>query len=317
MSYFIGFIKKFWLILFLLSSLLFILHYFIYQVGQLPEQIGFAWKILLITIFINVIYWVVATLIWKYLLLSVFGVNISGFQSFSQLVLVSMGKYIPGKIWGMVARGTQLRQFGLKMNSLVIVTVQEQILLLHASAVVSAIFMGLLMKTDWAWGLTGLALLSLLLGKHLQQIFFGLYEQLMKLLKRNFLLDDKPIITSFQYISLLGAYMMIWLLIGCVFGSLYFVFIAPNDFNLKIMLWMILANTVGTTIGFFAFFAPGGIGVRESVSSAILLIVIPLESAILISLLFRLWVVFTELTLGIIVGYILGKKSLQNLFYQR
>jgi hypothetical protein len=81
-----------------------------------------------------------------------------------------------------------------------------------------------------------------------------------------------------------------------------------NEFSLKIIAWMILANTIGITVGFFALFAPAGIGVRESVSSLVLSQVMPLEQAIFLSLLFRLWTVFTELSSGIIVGYILGKN---------
>ncbi|MDM8562965.1 hypothetical protein QUF54_06395, partial [Candidatus Marithioploca araucensis] len=84
---------------------------------------------------------------WKYLLLMVGNVFISPFQSFSQLVFVSIGKYMPGKVWGMVARGTQLKELGIDIRGIFLISIQEQMLLLHASAVVSAILIGFLIET--------------------------------------------------------------------------------------------------------------------------------------------------------------------------
>jgi uncharacterized membrane protein YbhN (UPF0104 family) len=57
---------------------------------------------------------------------------------------------------------------------------------------------------------------------------------------------------------------------------------------------------VGITLGFFAIFAPAGIGVREGVTSAILLNQMPLTDALLLSLLYRLWVVAIELSGGLL-----------------
>jgi len=63
---------------------------------------------------------------------------------------------------------------------------------------------------------------------------------------------------------------------------------------LELLLALMLANTVGNTLGFLALFAPGGIGVREGVASSILAGFMPLGDAVMLSLLFRLWTVVLD-----------------------
>jgi len=300
-------IKKFWLIVFLISSLVFLLHYFLEQATLVSKPLYFSWKFFLLTVLVHIVFWILSSFTWKYLLLMVDNVSISPLQSFSQLVLVSIGKYMPGKVWGMVARGTQLKELGINIKGILLITIQEQMLLLHASAVVSAILIGFLIETTWAYGLMSVAVLSVLVGRRIQLLFITLFDRLMSHLKKD-KLNIKRTITQRHYFSLLIAYIMTWILAGCIFSGLYFTFMTQNEFSLKIIAWMILANTIGITVGFFALFAPAGIGVRESISSLVLSQVMPLEQAIFLSLLFRLWTVLTELSSGIIVGYILGKN---------
>jgi len=304
-------VKKFWLIVFLISSLVFLLHYFIEQATLVSKPLYFSSKFFLLTVLVHIVFWILSSLTWKYLLLMVCNVSISPFQSFSQLVLVSIGKYMPGKVWGMVARGTQLKERGIDIKGIFLLTIQEQMLLLHASAIVSAILIGFLIETTWAYGLMTVAVLSVLAGRRIQILFITLFDRLMSHLKKD-KLNIKKTITQRHYLSLLMAYMMIWILAGCIFSGLYFTFMTQNEFSLNIIAWLILANTIGITIGFFALFAPAGIGVRESISSLVLSQVMPLEQAIFLSLLFRLWTVLTELSSGIIVGYLLGKNILKQ-----
>ncbi|MFK5969751.1 MAG: hypothetical protein QM487_06475 [Candidatus Marithrix sp.] len=220
---------------------------------------------------------------------------------------MSVGKYIPGKIWGMIARGTQLKELGIDVKKIFVISIQEQILLIHASVIVSSISIIFLIETNWTCLLMIVILLSGFIGKYIQQFLIAVYNFLMNYLKKN-VLEVKEIITQQNYLRLLIFYMMIWILSGWIFSGIYFIFITQNELNLTIIVWMILANTIGITVGFFALFAPAGIGVRESISSIVLSQVMPLEQAIFLSLLFRFWAVLTELSLGMIIGYLLGKN---------
>ena len=60
----------------------------------------------------------------------------------------------------------------------------------------------------------------------------------------------------------------------------------------------VLSLTAGFLAGFVALFAPGGVGVREGVGAALLANIMSLEDAVLLMLMFRLWVVVMELLAG-------------------
>jgi uncharacterized membrane protein YbhN (UPF0104 family) len=87
------------------------------------------------------------------------------------------------------------------------------------------------------------------------------------------------------------------MLLGLVFcGIFYSAF--PMEVQTKLPMALVLANTVGVVAGFVAIFSPGGIGVREAISSAILAGFIPTADAVVLSLLFRLWTVVMEAIFG-------------------
>ncbi|HHB93347.1 MAG TPA: hypothetical protein ENK59_09080 [Thioploca sp.] len=300
-------VKKFWLVIFMICSFIFILNYLLEQAVHISKPLYFSWIFFFSMILFTILFWITASFTWKYLLSITCNVYITLFQSFSQLVLVSIGKYIPGKIWGIIARGTQLKKLGIDVKKIFVTSIQEQILLIHASVIISSISIIFLIETNWAYLLMIIILLSGFIGKYIQRFLIATYNLLMNYLKKN-IIEVKEIITQQNYLSLLVFYMMIWILSGLIFSGIYFVFITQNELNLTIIVWMILANTISITLGFFALFAPAGIGVRESVSSIILSQIMPLEQAIFLSLLFRFWIVLTELSLGMIIGYLLGKN---------
>jgi len=300
-------VKKFWLVAFLICSSIFILNYLLEQIAHVSKPLYFSWIFFFLTIFLTILFWITASFTWKYLLLITSNVSISLFQGFSQLVLVSVGKYIPGKIWGMIARGAQLKELKIDVKKIFVISIQEQILLIHASVVVSSITIVFLIETKWIYILIIIILLSGFIGRYIQLFLIKTYNFLMNYFEKN-ILEIEEIITQRNYLRLLIFYMMIWILSGCIFSGIYFIFMTQNEFNLTIIVWLILANTISITVGFFAFFTPAGIGVRESISSIILSQIMPLEQAIFLSLLFRMWTVLTELGLGVIIGYLLGKN---------
>jgi uncharacterized membrane protein YbhN (UPF0104 family) len=63
------------------------------------------------------------------------------------------------------------------------------------------------------------------------------------------------------------------------------------------------ANAFGIVLGFFAFFAPGGLGVREGVVIGMMLPYIELPEATLFVIAYRLWLVCTDL-LSLIVVFV-------------
>ena len=101
---------------------------------------------------------------------------------------------------------------------------------------------------------------------------------------------------AFQWLFLAGAFTFV-----CT--SIISVELSPENVAV-----FVLSLTAGFLAGFLALFAPGGVGVREGVGAAILASVVSLEEALLLMLLFRVWVVAAELIAGAMVFYA-GKES--------
>ena len=101
-----------------------------------------------------------------------------------------------------------------------------------------------------------------------------------------------------QYLVLLLTHSLMWILMGSVLASIYFAF-SVQPFFLELYAVLMLANTVGIVVGFVALFAPGGLGVREAMTTAVLLPYIPLEQAAMLSITFRVWTTSVDILLAI------------------
>ena len=87
---------------------------------------------------------------------------------------------------------------------------------------------------------------------------------------------------------------------AAILGSL----IVSEPIQIDGYLAIVFANVVGIISGFVAFFLPGGIGVRESVSGVILSGAFNMQDAFAIVVLYRLWTVLHDIiSAGIIAVY--------------
>ena len=266
---------------------------------MLDQKLSFSPKFFVASVAIYFVYWVVACAIWQRLLLWLLGVRVSLGESFSQLTLVSVGKYVPGKVWGMIARGGHLQRHAVDWRGSTLATVVEQAALMQAAATHSLVIAGLVDET-WRrpfWIMSAAALLVVGVV-----VYRPCVRAAMKLMSRARDDANRELITALdapKYLVLVSGFFLLWTLIGSVFASLYFTFYNAQ-FEWKLWLALLLSNTVGVTAGFLALFAPGGIGVREAVGSAILSGYMPTAQAIAVCVLFRLWTVVAELVSGIV-----------------
>lgn len=257
---------------------------------------------------LQMVYWSIASILWKRLLYLFTSTPITLAQSFIQLNLVSIGKYLPGKVWGMLARGYYLQRCGLSTGEIVSATFHEQLLWIHSGFVLSGVLAAFLIDTP-STNLVGLvSVASIFLGAWLQRLGIRIFLRLKKMGTDEYqklkVATELPMNT---YIALLMNHTGAWVVNGLVLSAIYFAFIDPN-FNLSLLPTLILSNTVGIVAGFLAIFAPGGIGVREAVTSGVLSTIMPLKTAILLSLLYRLWLVSADLIIGGSVAYITRKQ---------
>lgn len=289
--------KKTWLILFLVFTVAYIGHFFFQQAEEVHRPLTFSLLFAIITVIIQIAYWLIVSRLWARLVALSSNARIPIFHSFCQLVLVNIGKYIPGKVWGIVARGAHMKRNGVTTGEALIATFHEQYFLLQSSVVLSGILGAIVFKSAWAWGLALAAAATLLLGAPLQRWALGVFFHLTRKARETTTAISVPTLDTPTYLSMTGKFMASWIVNGLVFSGIYFTFFQAGITS-DLVFALILANTVGVTIGFLALFAPGGIGVREAITSGILGQFIPLADAIFLSLLFRLWLVATDFLLG-------------------
>ena len=294
----VGLARKYWLILFIFVSLLFVIIYLSHEVGKLEHVLRVSIVNIAYVVILQFLFWLMVSVIWKRIVLKVSLHRITVLESCYHVSLVCVGKYLPGKVWGMLARGYHMKQYGIAPGSVIYGTYLEQFFLLYSGVIVTAFLYGVLFTQNLAWFLTIVSIVGAIgaryFGDTILKKISDIYSFLFKKTKK---FSMEYFISTLDYYLFLAAYAVVWLLSGLIFYGIYLAFF-PATFSTDTLLLMMLANTVSITVGFFAIFAPGGVGVREGVSTLILATHLPVADAVLLSLLFRLWVVFTELLVG-------------------
>ncbi|MDH5631874.1 MAG: flippase-like domain-containing protein [Gammaproteobacteria bacterium] len=285
--------------LFVIISIAYASFYLSGQVEQINRHIRFAiWPLIFSAVF-QCMFWLVSSYMWSMVVFSVAPVKPGIKESFLQLSLVNLGKYIPGKVWGMIARGSRLaRQHGLDTEKIVQATYIEQVFLMGAGVVVMALLGAVLFDTAILWFTAMTITLLVVIAIGFQQPLNLLIRFARRLAgntqsgrSENFVLS---ISRQFRFLVM---YMLVWLLLGMVmYGiSLSLLPAAPGYHDAAIV---IIACIAGMSAGFLAVFAPGGVGVREAVSAWVLSVAMPLADAVLLVLVFRIWLAMLELLVG-------------------
>ncbi len=289
--------KRSWLVIFIVACSVLIARYLDSLVDHFSHNIDFDTKYFALTIVLQVAFWLLLSVTWKSIAQKITRARIPLLTSFSHMTLVGLGKYLPGKIWGMVARGSHMSQQGISTAKTTVATYLEQVLLIHAGLVLTGILTAVVFQTPAAWSIGLLSILSAIIIARYHSLL--LTWLLQKLSRFGYLktVADVPA-SSFPYLRFLAAYGVIWLLSGLVFAGLFMTFLQREALSFGLLLALVLANTAGISAGFLALFAPGGIGVREAVSIAALTPFMPLSDAVAITVLSRIWLVATDLIGG-------------------
>ncbi len=283
-----------WIWLFLIAGLGDIVYYFHALAPRTSLPSRFIPGFLLLAAILQMASLLSYARIWRAVLATVSTGRLTLTQSFTQIVLMGIGKYLPGKVWGMVARGAHGREHGIEGEATLLATYYEQATLLHAALLVSATMLAWLYRLPW---LIVAAAATLVLGPALLTRLWRAFVWLARRLRRMAKPPSLKHLPLGTYLSLTAAFALTWVLNGAVLAALY-QGLFDRPFTPEIFAALLLANTVGITVGFFALFAPGGIGVREAVTGALLLPHMSLADAALLSVVYRFWLVAWDLVLG-------------------
>lgn len=253
--------------------------------------------LLLLAAFIHCIFWLVATIFWRYVVCVTTQSKLSMSESFRQLALVAVGKYIPGKVWGFLSRGTALKESKATTRGVFAATFVEQWAMIMSAGLVSGLLMLLVRPNGILTALGLVAIITALFGNQFFRIGILVFQRVLAIVSAPSEPGPSMRLRYRQYLMLLFIHSLMWILIGSVLASICFAF-SFRPFSLELYGVLLLANTVGIVMGFVALFAPGGLGVREAVTTAVLLPYLPLEEAAILSIAFRMWTTSIDIFLA-------------------
>jgi len=258
---------------------------------------SFSPKLLLISIVLQVVFWVSLTYAWRNISRITLKTVPSYVNSFCEISLVSLGKYLPGKLWGMLARGIQIKKSGNSIGSILHATILEQIIFLHAGLIMSCLAAIIFLPYTLKLVVLAIGTLFFILGLRYRNIFIKVAGKLIRKLKKDAAAFNVVTITINQYLAAFLAYALVWLLSGAVFSSLFFVFSARTP-DIEMISILVFSNIVSISIGFLVVIAPGGIGVREAMIALTLAPYLSINETVFLALVYRIWVVATDALSG-------------------
>jgi hypothetical membrane protein len=282
-------VEKTWIAAFVVIALLFVLSYFKDDTDKLVRILEADIRLILAALITQIAYFCVTVLTGK---------TIGLREGLSQVLMINFGKYIPGKIWGMAARGTRLKTLGFTLGEVGRASYLDQVLLLVTGFWLA--FLSGAMLYDSTIYVLGLLLTTLvvLFFSHASRLIGKIATATQKTGWLGKLLDTR--VTIGEVLTLSAGCVAIWLFLASTF-MLFCSSIINFDLTPTNVAVFVLSLTAGYLAGFLAIFAPGGVGVREGVGAAFLSSIVTLEEAVLLMLLFRIWVVFAELAAGSLI----------------
>lgn len=277
------------------------------DVLELPGN--FEARYLIVAALLQLILWLLSTYSWQRVVMLSSGIKLPFKDCFAQVALLLVGKYIPGKIWGLIARIHHLKKFDVEVNSSIHATYLEQLNSLHVGIVFGIACWLMALGHEWRWLFLVFGLSSLIIvpmcHKRIFRYLFNITPFSWRSRLQIYAVIDMPV---GDYLLIACLYFMEWLLSGIIAVSIFIVMIGIiPSFNLAAML--IGSNAVALVTGFIALFAPAGIGVREIVNAEMLLSALTLAEITGFVILLRCWSVSTDIILGGLVLLCRKEKS--------
>jgi hypothetical protein len=227
--------------------------------------------------------------------------NISYWQTFQVVAFSRLGVYVPGKVWYaanyyMFSRSLHIEaQLPLVARYFLIILPVLMIVLIHPK-VLDKIFSVLIGK------LSQLSSESKAAGSVDMERMSWSSES-----KAAGSVDMERMSWSYLlYLKFIGLYFFLWFANGIALYLCIRVFEVVDIHTFPVI---IAAGASGLIIGLLAVFAPGGVGIREGITVAMLSQIVPVETAVLSCILLRLTQVILDLAVGGTAAALFIKKQ--------
>ncbi|MFQ6104894.1 MAG: lysylphosphatidylglycerol synthase domain-containing protein [Candidatus Glassbacteria bacterium] len=284
--------------IFIAASLLFMALYVwrtVRQVGNFPPSPDI--DALMASLLINWLGFVTVILVWKFLITS-YGERITTGQAYRIYFRSNLGKYLPGKVWQLAGMVFLCDEIGIMPNKSIPASLYNT-----GVAVITGLAIFFVTVSIDTLGLTrALVSYTLLVAIIVFLIVFpdfltGLMNRILRILGKERI--EEGIGRGILFTTFVS-YALAWFIFGWGFHLFLRFLGVSKDLD--------LLETVGifsgsVSIGFLAFFSPGGIGIREGVMVFLMEKYYPLTTAIFISVTARLWITAVELS-GFLSTYV-------------
>lgn len=235
-----------------------------------------------------------------HLILIMLGRRLAVKTSIKIWMISSIARYIPGGVWSYTSRMAMAQQAGVSLTESSISLYLETLLLMASSLAVG--LPALLMLADFPYDRTFTVLIFVLLGFALHPRFIALLRFMPGKIGRCMARLSLP---SVGYMfGLYLYYVLLWLLL-CSGFVVFVSSLFPLDIRQSLLVGASLA--LSFFAGFVVVFAPGGLGVRESVLYFLLVSYMTPAASLLVSLGSRLWVMLGE-GISLVVVLLPGSK---------
>jgi hypothetical protein len=268
------------------------------------------WRFVIAVLMFSVFLFVFRSLAWRRIV-KAFGFNLPIAAAVRIWSTSELARYVPGAIFQVIGRVVLAKPYGIRGSITSVTQVLELAIFLLANvllAVSCLLYFGLKNMHDQAkeWLCLAFILIPVLLLLLHPKICYGIINRIMVRL-------GKP--TMDQRLSgpaLAG--ILLWNILGLFWQTAAVFVLTQNALHLKLDWWWVLAGaySLAWCAGFLAFWAPGGLGVRELVFVAAMGVALPAEvrhdfssnpAALgvflsFLSILLRLWATAGELVLA-------------------
>lgn len=272
-------------------------------------ETSWSW-LLLASVMFSIFLFVFRSLSWRRILIG-FGHRLPVWASTRIWSTSELARYLPGAIWQVVGRMYLVRPYGVSGSVCSASQVLELVIFLLANILLSVgclTWLGI--KTfhglPQVWLFVVMGLIPILLLIMHPRVFYPLLNRVMVRIGK------PPVAMRMRFRELCG--LLVWAVLGLVWQSLaIWLVVHQPPFRLQFTKWWVVAGaySLAWCAGFLAFWAPGGIGVREAVFVAAMELSLPapvrarladpglrLGFLAFLSVLLRLWATTGELILA-------------------
>jgi uncharacterized membrane protein YbhN (UPF0104 family) len=248
------------------------------------------WPLAAVAVVLGAGYYFANSQAWRYALHRSGG-RVSVLGAYRLYAISLFGRYVPGKAWLALIRMELAARQGISRTATVIAVLYENGLQLTTGVAFAAIVGAGLFVKGTQTGLAAIVVAGLCAATLAPPIFYRILNLLLKITGRE-PFDRKDQLRFGHLARMIVFFVFVWAFGGT---SLYVLAVALDAGLKASLLHMVVIFTISQVLGFVAFFAPGGLGVREATQYLLLVQITSVEQAIILPALSRLVMIAAEL----------------------